>query len=98
MKNVTIPQVQDQTTNRALQELTAALNQVSKKFLEIYTIEVSVKASVATAINHKLGRVPQGFIVCDCTGDIRVWRTASSTATQIFLQSSVDGVVTLLLF
>jgi hypothetical protein len=98
MKNVTIPQVGDSTINRALQALASEFNSSSKKFIENYTIQVSVKASVSTAIDHKLGRVPQGFVVSDATGDIRVWRTAASTATQIFLQSSVDGTVTILLF
>lgn len=98
MENITIPKVGDSTTNRALQALAAGFNNASKKFIEVYTIQVSVKASVSTAIDHKLGRVPQGFLVCDCAGDIRVWRTAPSTATLIYLQSSVDGTVTILLF
>ncbi len=98
MKHVSLPQIADQTVNRAVQELGSAVNNVAKKFLEIYTITAAVKASVATSINHKLGRVPVGFFVVDCSGDIRVWRTAASTSTTISLQSSVDGTVTLILF
>jgi hypothetical protein len=98
MKAATVPVVKDQEVNRAIQALAQNFNAVAKKNIEIYTITISLFASFGTAVNHRLGRVPAGFFIVDCTGDIRVWRTKAATESTITLQSSVDGTVTLLLF
>ena len=98
MKFAPVPLVKDQETNRALQSISQVLQNIARSFLGIYTLPASLKASVATKIEHKLGRVPVGFFVVDCAGDVRVWRAGVSTGTTITLQSSVDATVTILIF
>jgi hypothetical protein len=49
-------------------------------------------STTATKINHKLGRLPQGWIVVDKNADARVWSTAKTKSTLTLTASATCTV------
>ena len=55
-------------------------------------------ASGNNVINHKLGRTPQGWIVCDINAAVSVYRNAVFNPLTLTLNSSGTAICSLLVF
>lgn len=59
--------------------------------------DVSVGMS-DTTIQHKLGRVPRGYLVVKLDAGSAVWQPAAATSSHIHLQAASDVVISLWVF
>lgn len=61
-------------------------------------VGVILTGGADTVINHGLGRVPQGWVLCDSNANSNVWRNAASTTTTLTLRASNTVTVNLRVF
>ncbi len=61
-------------------------------------VSASLAATTPQAINHLLGRMPQGWFLVDNTANAVVWRTQPFNATSLTLEASVTTTVNLWVF
>lgn len=59
---------------------------------------VSLAATTPLAINHLLGRVPQGWFLTDNTGNAVIWRTKAFSQYTITLEASSATTISLWVF
>lgn len=87
-------QTQDQTLNRIQANISNSLNKISGPFIG-GNLLTSVSISPApTVIAHKLGRVPQIWVVCD-QNTLTELKRISWDANSITLESGADCIVSL---
>lgn len=84
---------EDETLNRIQAELSKMNPVLASPLLNGVQVPASLKASGAVAVNHGLGRRPQGFIVVDLAAQAVVWAVpAEQTAPTktLVLRTSAD--------
>lgn len=59
---------------------------------------VTLLTGVPKAINHLLGRMPQGWMLTDNTANAVVWRTQEFNQFSVVLESSADTTVSFWIF
>lgn len=59
---------------------------------------VNLLANVAQAINHQLGRLPQGWILTDNTAAALIWRPVAWNQFSITLESDADTTISFWVF
>ena len=62
------------------------------------TVAATLVANKPQAINHGLGRSPQGWFLIDNTADSVVWRTQPFNATSLTLEASANTTINLWVF
>jgi hypothetical protein len=60
--------------------------------------DVSLVSANTTAVQHKLGRVPRGFVVTNLTDNATVWHGQAPDANALYLYASTDTTVDLWVF
>lgn len=60
--------------------------------------DVILAASTPLAINHLLGRMPQGWFLTDNTANAVVWRTQEFNQFSIVLESDLDTTISFWIF
>lgn len=59
---------------------------------------VTLVANVPQAINHLLGRMPQGWFLTDNTANAVIWRTQAFNQFSVTLESSATTTVSFWIF
>lgn len=60
--------------------------------------DVKLVANVPQAINHLLGRLPQGWFITDNNANTTVWRTADFTQFTITLEATANTTISFWIF
>lgn len=102
-KSLVSIQVEDKAVERALKRIETSLNEVTD--IEIIDgvrlTSVQLSTGSATALAHKLGRAPLGWIVTRIRGNANVWDTQDTNKSpdkSLILNSSADVIVDLWIF
>jgi hypothetical protein len=76
---------------RLQDNVASSLNRLlSVVILDGLIIKVKLEAGVAKAFDHRLGRLPEGWIVVDKDAAATVYSSATATAQSLTLTSDVD--------
>ncbi len=59
---------------------------------------VALSTTTPLAINHLLGRMPQGWLLTDNTANAVIWRAATFNQFSIVLESSADTTISFWVF
>jgi len=77
-------------------QLAAIFRELQKPLLAYEMVSASI-SPISRTIQHKLGRVPMGWIVVDTTAPTKVWRE-SWDSSSIVLNTEIPTNITLLIF
>ena len=95
--DVKSPEQLQRTVNTMQQNVQDSLTRIEKNTLLDNVIIKDVLVSTSARVEHKLGRVPTGYIIIRKNANAQVWN-GSITEADIVLTSSAAVTVTLLIF
>jgi hypothetical protein len=91
----------DSDLNRIQANIMQALQTATANLLDdaVLLSGVSLVAATATLVAHKLGRVPQGFLVAGASASANIWQSPSGAPqTYLKLLTTQDVIVNLIVF
>ena len=87
--------------NREINELVDNLEEIFREIQDelLYGVTQTVAVSTTTVnVSHKLGKVPQGWVIVDKDADINVWRDGDMTASFLSLKADGTGNIKVRIF
>lgn len=91
------PEQLHRTINTLQQNVEDAFTKVEKNTLLDNVIHSDILISTSRTLEHRLGRVPKGYLIIQKNANAQVWN-GSITETTIVLTSSAAVTVTVLVF
>lgn len=97
----TLPQFQ--SPNRVFQLMQSQWGQILNQFTNNPSLQSQLLKNISlssgtTIINHKLGRIPQGWRIVDIDGAATIYRSAAFNSLTLSLHSSAAVNITLEVF
>lgn len=91
------PEQLQRTINTVQQNVQDAFIKIEKNTVLDNVVHKDIVINTATTIDHKLGRVPVGYLILQKNANANIWNGAISE-NQIALNSSAAVTVTILIF